>query len=71
MDKLSASEAIYGFVSWMTTRDEKLSIGADSDCAPFPSLIEEFCEANKLSPVGEDWPMNLIHPSGECSAINR
>ena len=66
-DKLKASEAIYGFVGWLTTRKEKTVMGSDSDCAVVADLVKQFCEVNKLSEPSEKWSDNLIHPDGQCS----
>ncbi len=69
-DKLSASEAIFGFMAWLTTRKEIVTFGSNQNCAPAVELIEEFCKVNRLSKPTDTWPNNLIHPSGECSQIN-
>lgn len=66
-DKLTASEAVYGFCAWLTTRDEVTEMGAGKDCAPVCDLIKQFCEENKLPDPREDWATNLVHPSGQCS----
>lgn len=71
MSKLNASEAIYGFVGWMTCREENLAIGANSDASPFPPLIDEFCKANDLDPVTLAWPSHLIHPNGEVAIADK
>lgn len=59
MDKLTASEAIYGFVAWLTTRDEITTMGADHDCTPLPPLIDEFCKAHDLADPRADYHHNL------------
>ena len=71
MNKLSPSEALYGFVGWLTSRDEVIKIGATEEVPPLPQLVEEFCKVNKLKEPREDWADNLIHPSGECSKIKQ
>jgi len=70
MTKLNASEAVYGFAGWLTTRKEKTVMGSNIDCAPIADLVGEFCKVNKLDDPSENWPNNLVHPSGECSQIN-
>jgi len=67
MDATKASEAIYGFCGWLTTRKEKTVMSSSSDCAIIADLVKEFCEVNKLSEPSEKWHENLIHPDGECS----
>jgi hypothetical protein len=65
-DKLTASEALYGFAGLLTTRYEKTVIGATEDAAPIADLVASFCKENGLSEPRDGWHNNLIHPSGEC-----
>ncbi len=67
MDKLTASEAIYGFCGWLTARNEKTIMSASDDAAPTVDLIQQFCDTNKLAEPRKGWNSNLIHPNGECS----
>ena len=64
---LSASEAIYGFCAWLTTRKEKTVMSSSDDAAPICDLIKQYCEENKLKEPCENWATNLVRPSGECS----
>ena len=66
-DKLTASEAIYGFCGWLTTRSESITMSASNDAAPVADLIRQFVEQNKLEVPRDGWENNLTHPSGECS----
>jgi len=59
---LSSSEAVYGFVAWLTTRSENVSMGAGNDCAPIADLVKEFCEVNDLPEVREKYYEALVHP---------
>lgn len=59
---LNASEAVYGFAAWLTTREEKTVLSATDDAAPICELVDRFCRANNLSGVTDQWPNNLIHP---------
>lgn len=63
MSKLNASEALYGFAAWLTTRYEPTTLGAKHDCAPVVDRIVEFIEANDLPPLSATWPNNLVFPS--------
>ena len=65
--KMTGSEAIFGFVGWLTTRKEKVVMSSQDDCAAITGLIEEFCKVNNLPEPRENWSNNLIHPDGECS----
>lgn len=57
MDKLSGSEAVYGFMGWLTSTADLWS-----DCALAAQLVDQFCKANSLEPPGEGWPKHLVHP---------
>jgi hypothetical protein len=70
-DGLTASEAVFGVLAWLTTREEPLTVGCGHECGVIASLAQEFCDANHLRPPRETWADNLIHPSGECSQINK
>lgn len=62
MKKLSGSEAIYGFVGWLTTRKEVTKMGSNQYCMPIIELAKEFCETNRLKEPKEGWHKNLVHP---------
>lgn len=66
-DKLTASEAVYGFAAWLTTREKKTVMSSTDDAAPIADLVSQFCKENKLETPRDGWEFNLIHPSGECS----
>lgn len=68
-DKLTASEAVYGFAAWLTCREEKTIMGSTCDAAPIAKLVDVFCKENNLKDPRDGWQNNLIHPSGECSGI--
>ena len=59
---LSASEAIYGFAGWLTTRNEITKMGAVEGCAEVAELVAKFCEANHLASPREQWDKLLTHP---------
>lgn len=61
---ITPSEALYGFVAWLTTRKTPTTFGGSSDCAEASRLLTEWCEANKLeSPRDEVFPKNLVCPT--------
>ena len=68
--ELNAAEAVYGFVGWLTCREERTVMSAKDDCAPIAELIKRFCTENNLPEVSDQWPLNLIHPSGEVAVPN-
>ena len=67
MNKMTASEAVYGFAAWLTGRDEKTVMSSTADAAPIAKLVGQFCKENRLEDPRDGWENNLIHPSGECS----
>jgi len=61
-DKLSASEALYGFCGWLSARKERVVISHVDDCAVLPPLIKHFCQANELDEPRDGWDDNLKVP---------
>lgn len=61
-DQLTASEAIYGFCAWLTTKDEETIMGSHHDCAVVVDRIVRFLDANNLSTPREGYEQNLIFP---------
>ena len=68
--QLSGSEALYGFVAWLTTREEEITLGSTKDCGAIPNLIDEFCQINQLSDPREAWSELLTHPLGPADGGN-
>lgn len=60
-DKLSPSEALYGFASWLTCRGESLQVGAPHDAAPMAELVGRYCKLNELSEPRKGWPNLLMN----------
>ena len=61
-DELTASEALFGFAGWITTRSQSITAGAGYDAAGWAALVAEFCETNKLKKPRKSWPKHLTHP---------
>ena len=61
-DELSPSEALYGFMGWLTTRALTVTLGAEHNCAGIPDLIVEYCKANGLEEPREGWQHQYKHP---------
>jgi hypothetical protein len=59
---LSASEAVYGFAGWLTTRKEQSVFSATDDTAPAARLCGEFIAANSLPEPREGWEWKIEHP---------
>ncbi|MEA3523316.1 MAG: hypothetical protein U9R50_10095, partial [Campylobacterota bacterium] len=66
-DKMIASEALYGFAGWLTSRDCEVTASSHHDAAIWAELVGAFIEENKLVQPRDGWEHNLTHPSGECS----
>ena len=62
MDKLTGSEALYGFMGWLTTRDKKVTFSSHNNAAPAADLVAEFCATNDLAEPRDSWERNLTHP---------
>ena len=66
--QLSGSEAVYGFVAWLTTSDDFESpmgnpmFGPTQDAAPWAEFVKRFCMTNQLSDPREEWVQLLVHP---------
>lgn len=67
---LSAAEALYGFMGWLTTRYEVVTLSAMHEAGIAAELVSEFCKVNGLAEPRDHWEENLIHPpSGESGAV--
>lgn len=68
--ELSASEAVYGFAAWLTTRYEPVTLSALHDAGIAAELVAEFCKVNGLPEPRDHWEQNLTHPtSGVSGAV--
>lgn len=65
--EMSASEALCGFVGWLTTRDEEVLLSSTCDCAIIANLVRDFCVANNLTEPTVDWGKKLVHPIAQKS----
>lgn len=59
---MSASEGIYGFAAWLTTRDSNFGVGASCDAGIMVTLVKEFCNVNNLAEPRDGGMEKLIHP---------
>ena len=62
-DKLNASEALYGFMAWLTTREDQVTLSRHNDSATAADLVSKFCELNDFEPAREGW-QDLIKTPG-------
>jgi len=61
-DTLTASEALYGFCGWLTSREELTRMSSKDDASAVVELISEFCKTNKLSQPRDNWDAALKQP---------
>jgi len=64
-DKISASEALFGFMGWLTTRDKAVTFSGHHNAGVAAELVASFCEVNNLAEPRREWDKHLVHPS-EC-----
>ncbi len=68
--KLTGSEALYGFCAWLTTRKKTTNMGGTLDnCGEIPPLITEFCEVNGLVKPRTFYTDNLTLPRDENKPV--
>jgi len=61
-DTLTASEALFGFMGWLTSRKESVTFSSSHNAAIAADLVAEFCKANNLEEPRNDWHLSLVHP---------
>lgn len=45
-EKMTATEAVYGFAGWLTCRQEAITMGATHDAAPVADLVKRWLDTN-------------------------
>lgn len=64
--RITPSEALYGFMAWLTTRDEPVTLSAKHDASIAARLIDSWLKANKLPNPRhrgrEAYPFNIRAP---------
>lgn len=61
-NEMTASEALFGFTAWLTTRKTAVTFSADNDVGAAVELVDKFCKVNNLTEPREDWTDRLTHP---------
>ncbi len=61
-DKLSASEALYGFAGWLTSQSSPVTMSSHHNCSIVADMVKRFCDANKLHDPVDGWDQHLKHP---------
>lgn len=60
---MSASEAVFGFVAWLTSRSERITMSSKDEAGVACDLVVEFCKTNHLAEPRTGWTDALIHPA--------
>ena len=63
MDKLSASEALFGFMGWLTSLEAPVTFSARDYAGTAAELVDEFCKANNLAEPRDGWHENFAYPT--------
>ena len=63
MDKLSASEALFGVMWWLTSLETPVTFSSHHEAGIAAQLVDEFCKANNLAEPREFSHLNLHHPT--------
>lgn len=66
-ESLTPSGALYGFTSWLTTREEPITLSSKHDAAPIVDLLSKFIDKQNLDELDDDWVNDLI-PMNESMA---
>jgi hypothetical protein len=64
-DKITASEALYGFMGWLTTREESVTFSHIHDASIAAELVNEFVKANNLAEPRDDWHHHFVFPTNK------
>ena len=65
--RLSASEALYTFCAWLSTREQAVVMGCDHEVGEVPYLIESFIDGNGLDQPRDGFEDLIIFPGKEGS----
>lgn len=61
--EMSASEALYAFAGWLTTRQERTVMSARDWATPVADRVAEFCKHHGLAEPREGWAERIkTHP---------
>lgn len=59
---LSASESLFGFMGWLTSRVTASTFSSHHDAGEAADLVKVFCEANNLPEPRDGWAEELKRP---------
>ncbi|MGI9298585.1 MAG: hypothetical protein ACR2QC_11920 [Gammaproteobacteria bacterium] len=62
---MTSSEALYGFVGWLTSRETPVIASKIHDAAIWAEMVDDFCMANELPEPRDGWEKSLVFPIRE------
>jgi hypothetical protein len=62
MENMKATDALFGFAAWLTTREEVVAFGGSESAAPAAELVGKFVEANDLGEPSPEYPESFVMP---------
>jgi hypothetical protein len=63
MKKSNITDHLYGFASWLTTREEKITACSSCNASPMAEAVNEYIKANDLPNVSKNYPKTFTSPS--------
>ncbi len=57
------TEVLYGFYSWIISGSKKYMLGGGHHGKTLHSKMAEFCEANNLPDLEDEWLKNIVIPN--------
>ncbi len=60
--KITATDALFGFGAWLTTRKEAVTFSHKHNAGKMVELITEFLSVNDLPDPSSGYPNNFIMP---------
>jgi ribonuclease HI len=68
-NKLSASEALFGFMGWLTSLETPVTFSSRHYAGTAAELVDEFCKANNLDQPRNGWSENFVYPTSRSTVI--
>lgn len=62
MKRLNSSEAVLGFLAWLTCRESEVTFSSKHNASIAVELFEKFQKANNLPEIRADYHKVLNHP---------
>jgi len=62
-EEISASEALFGFMGWLTSRQPPVTFSSTHGASIAVELIEEWSTANALAAPRDDFHLHIEHPA--------